>query len=549
MTDVEEEVKIAQWNSFGLDPRILAGIAALGWKEPTEIQEAGLPIALKGKDILAKARTGSGKTGAYLIPIVQRILHIASTRALIIGPTRELCSQIEAVVRELCVKCLDVVSIYELGAEIDSEADIAASIVIGTPGRILNALKSERLSLSELSVMVLDEADLLFGFGNDKMVAEVVTHLPGTQQSFLMSATLSEQVEKIKKLTLRNPVTLKLDDSSLPNAETLQQYQINLNEDFEKYLVILSFLKLRIVRGKSLVFACGTNRCYKLKLFLKQFGIPSVVLSSELAAASRHNAVQQFNKGKFDVMIANDQVDLDEEIQEGEHMKAKKEKVKDGKQKKSKTAEEDHREFGVSRGIDFQNVSNVINFDFPTSAKQYIHRAGRTARGDNKGRVINLMIGQEERDCLDKVTEVTGIAVDRFKFKMEQVEGLRGRASDALDKCSKRAIRDGRVAEIKQAILNSKKLQEEYFTRHENDLMALRHDANLKKVTKRSDLANIPTYLLPAQIKNSLNIENARLKPQTKNYHKKGLSTKEKQALLKKRRANDPLKTKAKRAK
>lgn len=127
----------------------------------------------------------------------------------------------------------------------------------------------------------------------------------------------------------------------------------------------------------------------------------------------------------------------------------------------------------MSRGIDFQNVSNVINFDFPTSAKQYIHRAGRTARGDNKGRVINLMIGQEERDCLDKVTEVTGISVDRFKFKMEQVEGLRfvpisnnefnrkirGRASDALDKCSKRAIRDGRVAEIKQAILNSKKLQ------------------------------------------------------------------------------------------
>lgn len=99
--------------------------------------------------------------------------------------------------------------------------------------------------------------------------------------------------------------------------------------------------------------------------------------------------------------------------------------MNDGKQKKSKTAEEDHREFGVSRGIDFQNVSNVINFDFPTSAKQYIHRAGRTARGDNKGRVINLMIGQEERDCLDKVTEVTGIAVDRFKFKMEQVEGLR----------------------------------------------------------------------------------------------------------------------------
>lgn len=546
MSDTEEPEQVVQWNSFGLDPRILAGIAGLGWKEPTEIQEAALPLALKGKDILSKARTGSGKTGAYLIPIVQRILHIPSTRALIVGPTRELCSQIDAVIRKLCVKCMDMVSIHELGIEQESDTMVAASIVIGTPGRILNALKAERLSLTDLSVMVLDEADLLFGFGNDKMVTEIVTYLPGTHQSFLMSATLSEQVEQMKKLTLRNPVTLKLDDSALPPAEVLQQYQINLNQDYDKYLVLLSFLKLRIVKGKSLVFACGTNRCYKLKLFLKQFGIPSVVLSSELAAASRHNAIEQFNKGKFDIMIANDQVDLDEEVQEGQHTKSKEE---DPKKKKSKTAKEENREFGVSRGIDFQNVSNVLNFDFPSTTKQYIHRAGRTARGDNKGRVINLMIGQEERTVLDEITEITGITVDRFRFKMEQVDGLRGRATDALDLCSKRAIRDCRIAEIKQAILNSKKLAEEYFSRHENDLLALRHDTNLKKVSRKSDLANIPSYLLPAQIKNSLNIENARLKSKPKNYHKKGLSTKQKQQLQKKRKAQDPLKTKAKRSK
>ena len=102
----------------------------------------------------------------------------------------------------------------------------------------------------------------------------------------------------MKRLTLRSPVTLKLDDSSLPDAQILQQYQINLNEDFDRFLVILAFLKLKIVRGKSLVFVAGTNRCYKLKLFLKQFGIAAIVLSSELAASSRHNAVQQFNRGK-----------------------------------------------------------------------------------------------------------------------------------------------------------------------------------------------------------------------------------------------------------
>ena len=101
-----------------------------------------------------------------------------------------------------------------------------------------------------------------------------------------------EQVEMMRKLALKNHVTLKLDDTSLPPAETLQQYQIHLNEDFDKFLVLLSFLKLKIVRGKSLVFVCGTNRCYKLKLFLKQFGLASIVLSSELAASSRHNAVQ-----------------------------------------------------------------------------------------------------------------------------------------------------------------------------------------------------------------------------------------------------------------
>ena len=204
-----------------------------------------------------------------------------------------------------------------------------------------------------------------------------------------MSATLSEQVEIMKKLTLRNHVTLKLDDTSLPAADTLQQYQINLNADFDKYLVLLAFLKLKIVRGKSLIFVCGTDRSYKLKLFLKQFGLATIVLSHELAATSRHNAVVQFNKGKFDVLIANDQVDLDEEIADGAHVKtAVKEtdkKGKDKKGKKSKKGTTDDSEFDLSRGIDFQNVSNVLNFDFPTTSNQYIHRAGRTARGDNKG--------------------------------------------------------------------------------------------------------------------------------------------------------------------
>jgi len=292
------------------------------------------------------------------------------------------------------------------------------------------------------------------------------------------------------------------------------------------------------VRGKSLVFVAGTNRCYKLKLFLKQFGIAAIVLSSELAASSRHNAVQQFNRGKFDVLIANDKADLDEEVAKDE---TKKGKVKT-----------DEAEFDLSRGIDFQNVSNVLNFDFPSTPTQYIHRAGRTARGDNKGRVINFMIGQEERDILETVVEITKQPVDQFRFKMDEIEGLRYRANDAIHICNKKAIRDCRVAEIKQAILNSKRLQDEYFTRHENDLIALRHDTNLKRIGKKSDMASIPGYLLPKQIKNSLNLENAKLNGKGKgkgNMWKKGLTKKERIERQKKRRAEDPLRTKAKRTK
>ena len=153
--------------------------ASSGWKEPAEIQEAALPIALKGKDILAKARTGSGKTGAFCIPVIQRILHVPTSRALIVAPSRELCSQIDGVMRELTANCHGIVSVYEMGSETDTSATIGAAVIIGTPGRIVNALKAERFDLKQLSVLVLDEADMLFGFGHDKLVKELITFLPG----------------------------------------------------------------------------------------------------------------------------------------------------------------------------------------------------------------------------------------------------------------------------------------------------------------------------------------------------------------------------------
>jgi len=496
--DTNADSEVPSWASLGLDPRILAGLASLGWKEPTEIQEAGIPVALKGKNIVAKAKTGSGKTGAFCLPIIQRILTSPNSRAIIVCPSRELCAQTYQFLKILTSRCSDFISLYELGNETNESDDvIGASIVLGTPGRLVKAIKGNRLVMKDVAVLVLDEADLLFGFGHEKYLREFIKFLPGHEQILLMSATLTEQVEMIKKLTMKKHVTLKLEDASLPDENILQQYHICLNEDFEKFLVALSFLKLRIIRGKSLIFVCGTNRSYKLKLFLKQFGVGAVILSSELDAKSRQNAVLQFNKGKYDVLIANDQADIDEEIIEGDNEKSKKDK------NKSKRAKDDLNEFGLSRGIDFQNVSNVINFDFPTFDNQYVHRAGRTARAGAKGRVINFTIGQEEREMLGDIAEKHQFKVEPFKFKMEEVDGLKMRAKEAFELCNKKAVRDCRAAELKQAILNSQKLQEEYFTSHENDLLALRHDAKFKKISQQN-LASLPDYLIPKQIKKGM---------------------------------------------
>merc|ERR1712062_642178 len=205
-------------------------------------------------------------------------------------------------------------------------------------------------------------------------------------------------------------------------------------------------------------------------------------LISELDAGSRQNAVLQFNKGKYDILIANDQADIDEEIQDGDHVKTK----STMKTKESRKSEDDRNEFGLSRGIDFQNVSNVINFDFPTYENQYVHRAGRTARAGNKGRVINFNIGPEERSSLKAISKQHSFDVEPFKFKMTEVDGIKTRAKEAFSLCSKNAVRSCRLAEIKQALLNSKKLQEEYFTSHENDLLALRHDAKLTKISQQN---------------------------------------------------------------
>ncbi|KAL0965265.1 hypothetical protein UPYG_G00279020 [Umbra pygmaea] len=502
---------ILQFHEMGLDDRILKALADLGWSQPTLIQEKAIPLALEGKDLLARARTGSGKTAAYAVPLIQRILtskesvREQAVRALILIPTKELGHQVQTMMRQLTAYCTRDVRV----ADISGRADLSAQrpilmekpdVVVGTPSRVLAHLNAQNLDLqTSLETLVIDEADLLFSFGFENDLKSLLCHLPKIYQSFLMSATLSEDVQALKELLLHNPVILKLQGSQLPNGLQLKQYSVQCEEE-DKFLLIYTLLKLRLVRGKTLIFVGTLDKCYRLKLFLEQFSIPACVLNSELPVHSRCHIITQFNQGFYDYIIATDEQALADPSTTGQ--------VAKGTKKKKKKSGGKDKEYGVSRGIDFQNVSNVINFDFPTTAESYIHRVGRTARADNQGTALSFISNMELPLLAEVENALIGDDAESvlkpYGFKMEEIEGFRYRCRDAMRSVTKQAVKEARLKEIKTQLLNSEKLKT-YFDDNPRDLQLLRHDTDLHPAIIKPHMKNVPDYLMTPMLRNIAN--------------------------------------------
>jgi ATP-dependent RNA helicase DDX56/DBP9 len=513
MASDDEDVKVLPFHDMGIDDRILKAIAKLGWCEPTMIQERAVPMILDGKDVLARGRTGSGKTGAFAIPAIQKVLSskqaddAQKVRTLVLAPSRELARQIHKDIGALsnscgrAVRCVDLSPQVELSAQRPLLADLP-DIVVGTPSRVLAHINAGNLNIKEsLELLVIDEADLVFSFGHEDDVKGILAALPNIYQAVLTSATLSEDVARLKKLVLHNPVTLKLEEPQLPEASQLTQYQIKIEEE-EKFVLIYALFKLKLVRGKSIVFVNGVDRCYKVKLYLEQFQIPVCVLNSELPAATRCHVVGQFNQGIYDVIVASDEKFLDEDFGGGAKAGKKKRDVDKEKSKRKKD-----KESGVARGIDFQFVSNVINFDFPHDVDSYIHRVGRTARGNNTGTALSLVSGKEmeraaevEAYLKEQLTTDGESVFQPYKFRMDELDGFRYRARDAWRAVTKIAVREARLKEIKHEILNSGRLRG-HFEENPRDAQALRHDRALHTVKHQAHLKNVPEYIIPKTLK------------------------------------------------
>ncbi|CAG9856712.1 unnamed protein product [Phyllotreta striolata] len=505
----EEETKPCNFHEMELDDRILKAIAKLGWQNPTAIQEKCIPLLLEGKDVLVRARTGSGKTAAFLIPVIQKLLNIKQTaaeqeiKALILAPSKELCRQICGVIKDLTIKCSREIRHVDISQQVDLNVQKPLlvekpDIVVGTPGRALQHLNAGNLTLKKsLDLLVIDEADLVFSFGYEEEMKKVIEHLPKIYQAILASATLSEDVKNLKSLVLHNPVILKLEEPELAPASQLTHYHLNA-EEMDKAAILYALLKLHLIRGKTIIFVNSVDKCYKIKLYLEQFAIRTCVLNSELPATIRCHAVNQFNQGIYDIIVASDEKSLEEPSAGGSRENPKK-----SKRRKDK-------ESGVSRGIDFQFVANIINFDFPLDVQSYIHRAGRTARGNNQGSVLSF-VSMKEAPLKEKVEEELrqgehDLAVFKtYQFKLEEVESFRYRAKDAWRAVTKIAVREARLKEIKQEIMNCQKLKS-YFEDNPRDLEVLRHDKALHTVRIQQHLADVPEYIVPPTLKSLANV-------------------------------------------
>ena len=599
--------------SLDLDARLLQAITREKFTAPSLVQSRAIPLAVAGKDVLARARTGSGKTLAYLLPIIHSILRRKSgatkaskqITALVLVPTKELASQVCATLQTFTAFCAQDVRSENISKKEDSAVTKARlaelpDIVVGTPGRASLWFGQDVLKLDGLQHLVIDEADLVLNYGYEDDLRTIAMALPAGVQKIFMSATLRTEVDTLTSLFFpggeAKPTILDLSTEEAAEKPKLSQYVIRTGED-DKFLLLYAIFKLQLIKGKVIVFVADVDRCYRIKLFLEQFGIRSCVLNSELPVNSRLHAVEEFNRGVYDIIIASDENEIvgdessgrqrrkaekaeeaaaeeQEEAVEaelehsakaasGDEDESASKPTKSAKKERSKRNRKD-REFGVSRGIDFRHVSCVLNFDLPTTSKSYTHRIGRTARAGQTGMALSFYVprdlyrkhkptsipqAQHDEEVLAKIKaaqEAAGMNIEEWAFDMSKLEPFRYRFTDALRAVTRIAVREARTKELRQALINSEKLKR-HFEENPEELRHLRHDTETHAVRTQPHLKHVPEYLLPSggqeRVRRELGFAGLRKEPENGLRKRRAFNKVRGKGRMMKGKGSDPLKS------
>lgn len=355
----------------------MAGIKSAGFVNPTPIQQQAIPVVLSGKDVLGLAQTGTGKTAAFMLPILQRLMSgpLRQTRALIIAPTRELAEQTHQATRDLAgktrIRSATVYGGVNKGPQVKALRS-GTEIIVACPGRLLDLMNEGHVDLSKIEVLVLDEADRLCDMGFLPDIKRIIKRLPQKRQTLFFSATMPKDARQLAHQILKDPVTVQI--GVIAPAKTVSHALYPVPHKMKKNLLL--HMLDNTATGRVLVFTRTKYRARNLARDLQRKGYRAAALQGNMSQNQRQRAIDGFRKGSIDILAATDV---------------------------------------ASRGIDVAEISHVINFDMPDTADAYTHRIGRTGRAHKNGEAFTFA-GQEDEAMVRQIEKVIGSPIERRRL-------------------------------------------------------------------------------------------------------------------------------------
>ncbi|MBN1178777.1 MAG: DEAD/DEAH box helicase [Anaerolineae bacterium] len=365
------------FEQFSLDRRIGAAIHAVGYTTPTPIQQQAIPVVLSGRDVLGLAQTGTGKTAAFLLPILQRLTNgpLRRVRALIVAPTRELAEQIHQMSIDLSKNTqVRSVTVYGGVSKVHQVAALkrGAEIVVACPGRLLDLLGDGSIDLSHVEVLVLDEADRMCDMGFLPDIRRILKVLPQRRQTLFFSATMPDDIRELADHILKDPVTVQI--GMIAPVETVSHALYPVPDALKRGLLMA--LLEQTATGRVLIFTRTKHRARNLARDLAKCGYRASALQGNMSQNQRDQAINGFRDGKYDILVATDI---------------------------------------ASRGIDVMEITHVINYDMPDTIDAYTHRIGRTGRAHQSGEAFTLA-SVENKPMVQMIEEVLGAEIERRRL-------------------------------------------------------------------------------------------------------------------------------------
>lgn len=363
------------FTELGLTKRISAVLEKLEFVEPTEIQQKAIPVIVAGRDIMASAETGSGKTAAYALPIIQSLKGTSERkpRCLVLVPTRELALQVQSQFERFSNNSgMRTVVVYG-GTGYEKQTRLmrrGVDVIVATPGRLFDHIERGNADLSNISMLVLDEADRMLDMGFLPQVRQIVDEMEGRRQTLMFSATISKTVERIAAEFLKNPVTVQVNTSQVEPSQIEQRiYHI---DEAGKDALLVQLIKDEPEMHSVLVFTKTRRKASKIRKRLCTSDITAEEIHGDISQSQREKTLARYREGRFAVLVATDI---------------------------------------AARGLDIPAISHVVNYDLPMSAADYVHRIGRTGRAGRSGVALSFVCA-DQRHLMRDIEKVTGRPMD-----------------------------------------------------------------------------------------------------------------------------------------